>query len=55
MVEEFLSEVLVMRKFNHPNVMKLLGVTVHEDKPCIVMPLMLTSLKEHLKQHKLVC
>ncbi len=54
MVEDFLSEVVVMRKFNHPNVMKLLGVTVHEDKPCIILPLMMTDLKHYLKRHKQV-
>ncbi len=54
MVEEFLSEVVIMRKFKHPNVMKLLGVTVHEDKPCIVLPLMMIDLKRYLKQNRLV-
>ncbi len=55
MVQDFLSKVIVMRKFNHPNVMKLLGVTVHEDKPCIILPLMKMDLKQFLKQNKLVC
>ncbi len=53
-VEEFLTEIMVMGKLKHPNVMKLLGVTVHEDQPCIVMPLMMTDLKQYLKQNKLV-
>ncbi len=52
MVDDFLSEVIVMSKFNHPNVMKLLGVTGHEDKPCIILPLMMTDLKHYLRQHK---
>ncbi len=34
--------------------MKLLGVTVHEEKPCIILPLMKTDLKKHLKQNVLV-
>ncbi len=54
MVEDFLNEVIIMRRFKHPNVLKLLGVTVHEDKPCMVMPLMITNLKCYLKQNKLV-
>ncbi len=54
MVEDFLREVLVMRQLSHPNVMKLLGVTVHEKKPCIILPLMMTDLRTYLKQHKLV-
>ncbi len=54
MVQDFLSEVIVMRKFNHPNVMKLLGVTVHDDKPCIILPLMQMDLKQFLKQNMLV-
>ena len=54
MVQDFLGEVVVMRKFNHPNVMKLLGVTVHDDKPCIILPLMKMDLKQFLKQNKLV-
>ncbi len=53
-VEDFLSEVVIMRKLNHPNVMKLLGVTVQDDKPCVVMPLMMTDLKVYLKQNKMV-
>ncbi len=51
MVEEFLNEIIIMRKFKHPNVMKLLGVTVHDDKPCIVLPLMMTNLKCYLRQN----
>ena len=54
MVEDFLREVVVMKNFNHPNVMKLLGVTVHEDKPCIILPLMKMDLKHYLKHNKLV-
>ncbi len=54
MLEDFLSEVVVMRKFNHPNVMKLVGVTGHEDKPCIILPLMRMDLKQYLKGNKLV-
>ncbi len=55
MVEEFLGEVVIMRKFEHQRVMKLLGVTVHEDRPCIVLPLMTTDLKHHLRQNEMVC
>ncbi len=45
---------IIMKKFKHPNVMKLLGVTVHEEKPCIILPLMKMDLKKHLKQNVLV-
>ncbi len=54
MVQDFLSEVIVMKKFQHPNVMKLLGVTVHENKPCIILPLMKMDLKQYLKQNRQV-
>lgn len=46
-IENLSAEILKMRKFNHPNVMKLIGVCivpsdqdVHTTGPCIVMPFM---------------
>ena len=29
-----------MRKLDHPIVLSLIGVPVHEDKPCVLLPLM---------------
>ncbi len=52
--EEFLREMKIMRKFKHPNIMRLLGITVHEGRPCLVMPLMVASLKQYLNKNKLV-
>ena len=38
--ETFLQEVIIMRQFNHPNVLSLIGVSVHDNKPCVLLPLM---------------
>ncbi len=54
MLSDFLSEVTVMRKFDHWNVIKLVGVTILDNKPCIILPLMVTNLKQHLKYKRLV-
>ncbi len=54
MLSDFLSEVTVMRKFDHKNVIKLVGVTLLDNKPCIILPLMVTNLKQHLKYNRLV-
>ena len=39
-IEDFLREALVMRQFDHPNVLSSLGVSVHDEKACVVLPLM---------------
>ena len=43
MIETFLEEVIIMRQFNHPNVLSLVGVSVHNNKPCAVLPLMVNG------------
>ena len=39
-IEAFLQEVVIMRQFNHPNILSLIGVSVHNNKPCALLPLM---------------
>ena len=39
-VEDFFEEAIVMKTFNHPNVLSLIGVSVYNNKPCVLMPLM---------------
>lgn len=54
-VEEFLQEAVIMREFNHQNVMSLLGVSVSEEKPCVLLPLLSNGdLKKYLKNQSLV-
>ena len=51
-VEDFLQEMIKMKQFNHPNVLSLIGVSVHNDKPCIILPLMTNGdLHRYLKKH----
>ena len=40
-IETFLQEVVIMRQFKHPNVLSLIGVSVHDNKPCALLPLMI--------------
>ena len=52
-VEDFLQESIIMKQFNHPNVLSLIGVSVHNDKPCIILPLMRNGdLNSYLTKHK---
>ena len=45
----------MMKKFNHPNVLKMFGVSVYEEKPCILLPLMSNGdLKKFLTANKSV-
>ena len=54
-VEDFLQESVIMKQFNHPNVLSLIGVSVHNDKPCIILPLMSNGdLYRYLKKHEKV-
>lgn len=55
-VEEFLKEALIMKKFNHPNVLNMIGISAHEEKPCVILPLMSNGdLKKYLSSKKSVC
>ena len=41
MVELFLREALMMRGFDHPHVLRLIGITMDTDRsPLVVMPFM---------------
>ena len=52
LVEDFLQEAIILRQFNHPNILPLCGVSVHEDKPCVILPLMSNGdLDRYLKNH----
>ncbi|KAK2141614.1 hypothetical protein NP493_5173g00007 [Ridgeia piscesae] len=39
-VSEFLAEATIMHKFEHPNVLSLLGVVIEKNTPYVIMPLM---------------
>ena len=50
-VEDFLQEATILMKFNHPNVLTLIGVSIHNNKPCVILPLMSNGdLKNYLKK-----
>ena len=54
-VQEFLQEAAMMKQFHHPNVMSVFGVSMDENKPCIILPLMENrDLKQYLTHNKLV-
>ena len=54
-IEDFLQEATIMRQFNHPNILSMFGVSVHNDKPCVIMPLMSNGdLKNYLKHNSSV-
>ena len=51
-VEDFLQEMTIMKQFDHPNVLSLIGISIHNDKPCIILPLMnISDLYRYLKKH----
>ena len=53
MIQDFLQEALMMKNFKHPNVLSLIGISIHEEKPCALMPLMSNGdLKIFLIHHK---
>ena len=50
LVEEFLQESVIMRQLDHPNVLSLFGVSVHNNKPCVILPLMVNGdLRNYLR------
>ena len=54
-IEDFLHEASIMRQFDHPNVLSIYGVSVHNDKPCVLLPLMSNGdLQKYLKDHNSV-
>ena len=55
LIEEFLQESMIMKQLNHPNVLSLFGVSVHDNKPCVILPLMTNGdLRSYLKSSNLV-
>ena len=51
-VTAFIEESLIMREFKHPNVLRLIGISVHNDTPCAILPLMSNGdLKSYMRQH----
>ena len=54
-IEDFLHEASIMRQFDHPNVLSIYGVSLHNDKPCVLLPLMPNGdLQKYLKDHNSV-
>ena len=49
-IEEFLQEGLMMKDYNHPNVLPLIGVALKGNSPMIVLPFMEHGdLKKYIK------
>lgn len=36
-----------MKEFKHPNILSVFGISVHEAKPCIILPLMVNGDLKH--------
>ena len=50
--DEFLREAIIMKQFDHPNVLCLLGVSVYEDIPCVILPFMSNGdLKTYMRKN----
>ena len=43
LIENFLQELIIMRQFEHPNVLSLIGISIHNNKPCALLPLMVNK------------
>ena len=55
LVEDFLKESMIMKQLNHKNVLTMFGVSVHEDKPCVLLPLMNNGdLHNYVRKHNKV-
>ena len=39
-VGRFLQEAVIMKQVDHTNVLSMIGLSVHEDKPCVLLPYM---------------
>ena len=37
---EFLTEGLMMKEFNHRNILSLIGLTILGSQPCVILPFM---------------
>ena len=52
MIQEFLEEALMMSNFDHPNILSLIGISLHEEKPCTLIPFVSNGdLKAFLRHH----
>ena len=52
-VQVFLHEAVLMKQFSHQHILSLIGVSVHEDKPCALLPLMKNGdLKSYVTRHQ---
>jgi len=52
-VVKLTNEIDTMFSFDHPNVMSLIGVSVHREVPFLIMPFMANgSVLEYVKHHK---
>ena len=48
-------EGLIMKKLCHPNILNMIGISMYEDKPCIILPLMHNGdLKKYLLANRSV-
>ena len=53
--QDFLHEAAVMKKFHHPNVLSVFGVSMDGNTPCIILPLMKNGdLKDYLTHNMTV-
>ena len=51
--DEFLREATRMKMFDHPNVLSLLGISVYEEVPCVILPFMSNGdLKTYMTNNK---
>ncbi len=54
-MEDFLDEAIIMKDFDHENVLRLIGVAIENRKVFIVLPLMSNgSLKEFISKEDVV-
>ena len=54
-LQDFLEEAVKMTYFSHSNVLKILGISLHNDKPCMILPFMRNeNLKYFLVKNKMV-
>ena len=52
-LQHLIEESQIMAKFDHPNVMKLLGVAISKNTPFIIMPFMAYgSLLSYLRKNR---
>ena len=49
-INDFLKEALKMRRFSHPNVLNLIGISCCEEVPCAILPLMKNGDLKHFLQ-----